>query len=304
MNLSSPSRLIGCVGLLSFALFLLPACSSSPTKTDSVPENTSADVDVGTMHMDTMRMSVDTTAAVIPAPEMNDTTSRLSIPRRRLNWQTIQGPASMTVPIGPAPTPDGKMVFDWPSRMKLNETYLIHLAIACNLPLQYLQEQVDSLVVVDADTAGQHRRRRSKTQVKLGRRMKATLMGASANDSGVTIVRPPDDDGSRTIDLLTDTSVVWSWNVTPHKAGPMKLTMYLTRMDEGDSRPVDVQTIFVEGIPPSLLDQATDLLTKLNAFWALLSTGIGGAVLMLVKYLRDRQSKAKPAPTTAPGQNQ
>ena len=196
------------------------------------------------------------------------------------------------------PTPDGKVVFDWPSQMKINETYLIHLAIACNVPLQYLQEQVDSLVVVDADTAGQHRRRRSKANVKLGRHMKATLMGASIGDSSVTIARPPDDTGNRTLDLQTDTSVVWSWNVTPHRAGPMKLTMYLIRVDENDSRPVDVQTILVQGIPPSVYDQITNVLTKLNALWLLLSTGVAGA---LVKYLRDRRSKSQPTSTAPPG---
>lgn len=269
MNLPSLLRIIGHVCLVGFALVLVPACNSSSDTADSAdPASTSVD-----------------SVVLTPAPDLNEHLDTVSISPKP-NWHKIEKPA---------PATDGKVVFDWPGQMKLDETYLIHLAIACNVPLQYLQEQVDSLVVVDADTAGQHRRRRSKTQVKLGRHMKATLMGASVGDSNVTIVRPPDDDGSRTIDLQTDTSVVWSWNVTPHKAGPMKLTMYLTRVDERDSRPVDVQTILVQGIPPSLYDQITDALTKLNALWVLLSTGVAGA---LIKYLRDRWVKGKPASTT------
>ena len=213
---------------------------------------------------------------------------KLNKVQRSQDWDSIKA----------RPAPDGKVVFDWPSRMKTDETYLIHLAIACNMPLQYLQAQVDSLAEVDTDTTGQHRRRHNKTQVQLGRHMKAELMGASANDANVTISRPPDDDGNRTIDLQTDTSVVWSWNVTPRKEGPLKLTMYLTRVDEHDSRPVDVETILVQGIKPGLFDQITNFFTKANALWALLSTGVVGALIKFLQtyFARTKQAQANELP--------
>lgn len=204
---------------------------------------------------------------------------------------------SYVLPTHPArPAPDGKVLFDWPSRMKKDTTYLIHLAVACNMPLQYLRAQVDSLVVVDADTAGQHRRRHVKTSVQLGQHMRAELMGASANDPNVTIVQPPGDDGNRTLNLQTDTSVTWSWNVTPHIVGPLKLTMFLTRVGEDQGRPVDMQTILVQGIEPSFFDQVTNLLTKANALWLLLTTGVGGA---LYKFIRDHLSSRNKAPADA-----